>query len=412
MAGIFIDVEVAEDARADAELARKLEEACRVDIFAANDGGVEIVERNLDECILCEPVRAVPPAPCAWSSSTTARASLASCRAWPIRQPVAEGSTRQCQRGPGVIEVDQAAVPGAAPPARPVAQALWPFPPLSEVAERGMYLQLGEDQPGAVAEPRRPAGLRAPSRASTRTPRRRCRLRPHCVGILTLASRNTTSPVTSWRLVSTPATPTYPAWSSSRRARPIDSGTGAHAHSEAAPKPADAGAACDSRTRRIAPVLGPDEDRLLDAVVPTGHVLADYQLQPGLEAGRAPAQQIAGILDEAHPLVAEQRAPFVRQGRLDDARKPDLLRLPRATPRPCRWTPTWDGEPRPGRRSRSRSACSSGAGGRSRCPRTSAPGSRAHGLSRKEFTREIGSGQHRTAPERADALEPGVAALR
>jgi NAD-dependent dihydropyrimidine dehydrogenase PreA subunit len=52
--GIFIDVEIAPDARTDAELARKLEEACPVDIFAAGDGGVEIVAVNLDECVLCE----------------------------------------------------------------------------------------------------------------------------------------------------------------------------------------------------------------------------------------------------------------------------------------------------------------------------------------------------------------------
>ena len=52
--GIFIDVEVSDAARGDAELAKKLEEACPVDIFAAADGGVEIVRANLDECVLCE----------------------------------------------------------------------------------------------------------------------------------------------------------------------------------------------------------------------------------------------------------------------------------------------------------------------------------------------------------------------
>ena len=40
--------------RGDAELARKLEEVCPVDIFAAGDGGVEIREEQLDECVLCE----------------------------------------------------------------------------------------------------------------------------------------------------------------------------------------------------------------------------------------------------------------------------------------------------------------------------------------------------------------------
>lgn len=54
MPGLFIDVEVSEEVRGDPELARKLEDACPVDIFAASSGGVEIVEGNLDECILCE----------------------------------------------------------------------------------------------------------------------------------------------------------------------------------------------------------------------------------------------------------------------------------------------------------------------------------------------------------------------
>jgi NAD-dependent dihydropyrimidine dehydrogenase PreA subunit len=54
MPGTFIDVEVADDAREDAELAKKLEEACPVDIYAAVDGRVEIVQENLDECVLCE----------------------------------------------------------------------------------------------------------------------------------------------------------------------------------------------------------------------------------------------------------------------------------------------------------------------------------------------------------------------
>jgi NAD-dependent dihydropyrimidine dehydrogenase PreA subunit len=54
MAGVFIDVELDESLRGDAELAKKLEDACPVDIYAARDGGVEVVEENLDECILCE----------------------------------------------------------------------------------------------------------------------------------------------------------------------------------------------------------------------------------------------------------------------------------------------------------------------------------------------------------------------
>ncbi len=37
----------------DSELAKKLEEACPVDIFSAGDAGVTIVAENLDECVLC-----------------------------------------------------------------------------------------------------------------------------------------------------------------------------------------------------------------------------------------------------------------------------------------------------------------------------------------------------------------------
>jgi NAD-dependent dihydropyrimidine dehydrogenase PreA subunit len=52
--GVFIAVDVDESVRGDADLARKLEEACPVDIFAATAGGVTIVDENLDECVLCE----------------------------------------------------------------------------------------------------------------------------------------------------------------------------------------------------------------------------------------------------------------------------------------------------------------------------------------------------------------------
>lgn len=53
MPGTFIDVEVDASVAGDVELAKKLEEVCPVDIFAATDGGVEIVEGQLDECVLC-----------------------------------------------------------------------------------------------------------------------------------------------------------------------------------------------------------------------------------------------------------------------------------------------------------------------------------------------------------------------
>ena len=54
MPGLFIDVQVADDVAKDTALAKKLEEACPVDIFEASDAGVKVVEMNLDECTLCD----------------------------------------------------------------------------------------------------------------------------------------------------------------------------------------------------------------------------------------------------------------------------------------------------------------------------------------------------------------------
>jgi NAD-dependent dihydropyrimidine dehydrogenase PreA subunit len=51
--GVFIGVEVDDSVSGDPELAKRLEEACPVDIYAAGDAGVRIVEENLDECVLC-----------------------------------------------------------------------------------------------------------------------------------------------------------------------------------------------------------------------------------------------------------------------------------------------------------------------------------------------------------------------
>jgi NAD-dependent dihydropyrimidine dehydrogenase PreA subunit len=54
MNGVFINVSVDESVSADPALAAKLEEVCPVDIYAVGpDGGVAIVEENLDECVLC-----------------------------------------------------------------------------------------------------------------------------------------------------------------------------------------------------------------------------------------------------------------------------------------------------------------------------------------------------------------------
>lgn len=59
---VFIDVEVDASVAGDAELARKLEEVCPVDIFAADDDGVRVVSENLDECVLCRLcIEAAPP---------------------------------------------------------------------------------------------------------------------------------------------------------------------------------------------------------------------------------------------------------------------------------------------------------------------------------------------------------------
>ena len=53
-AAVFIGVEVDDSVAGDQELAAKLEEVCPVDIFNVAEGRVEIVEENLDECVLCE----------------------------------------------------------------------------------------------------------------------------------------------------------------------------------------------------------------------------------------------------------------------------------------------------------------------------------------------------------------------
>jgi NAD-dependent dihydropyrimidine dehydrogenase PreA subunit len=50
---VFIDVEVDASVAGDAALAAKLEEVCPVDIFKDAGGRVEVVEENLDECVLC-----------------------------------------------------------------------------------------------------------------------------------------------------------------------------------------------------------------------------------------------------------------------------------------------------------------------------------------------------------------------
>ncbi|MFN2612026.1 MAG: ferredoxin family protein [Solirubrobacterales bacterium] len=53
-AGIFIEVVVEDTIAGDVESANKLEEVCPVDIFKATEAGVEVVQQNVDECVLCE----------------------------------------------------------------------------------------------------------------------------------------------------------------------------------------------------------------------------------------------------------------------------------------------------------------------------------------------------------------------
>jgi NAD-dependent dihydropyrimidine dehydrogenase PreA subunit len=52
--GTFIAVEVDDAIASDPEVARRLSEACPVDIYAQRDDGtLEIVAESLDECVLC-----------------------------------------------------------------------------------------------------------------------------------------------------------------------------------------------------------------------------------------------------------------------------------------------------------------------------------------------------------------------
>jgi NAD-dependent dihydropyrimidine dehydrogenase PreA subunit len=52
--GTFIAVAVDDALAADPDAARRLTEACPVDIYAQDGAGrLELVESNLDECVLC-----------------------------------------------------------------------------------------------------------------------------------------------------------------------------------------------------------------------------------------------------------------------------------------------------------------------------------------------------------------------
>jgi len=50
---VFIDVSVEDSIKNDPAIAAKLEEVCPVDIYKDAGGTVEIVDKNVDECVLC-----------------------------------------------------------------------------------------------------------------------------------------------------------------------------------------------------------------------------------------------------------------------------------------------------------------------------------------------------------------------
>ncbi|HVO25266.1 MAG TPA: hypothetical protein VMW56_16725 [Candidatus Margulisiibacteriota bacterium] len=60
---LFIEVEVVPAVAKSAEIVKKLVEVCPVNIFAAgSSGSIEIIDKHLDECTLCELcLNAAPP---------------------------------------------------------------------------------------------------------------------------------------------------------------------------------------------------------------------------------------------------------------------------------------------------------------------------------------------------------------
>ena len=51
--GTFIGIEVDDAIVGDSAIAAKLREVCPVDIYGDAEGQVQIVEGNVDECVLC-----------------------------------------------------------------------------------------------------------------------------------------------------------------------------------------------------------------------------------------------------------------------------------------------------------------------------------------------------------------------
>jgi NAD-dependent dihydropyrimidine dehydrogenase PreA subunit len=59
---IFIDIEVEDSIKNDPAVAAKLEEVCPVDIYKDAGGTLDIVDGNVDECVLCRLcIEASPP---------------------------------------------------------------------------------------------------------------------------------------------------------------------------------------------------------------------------------------------------------------------------------------------------------------------------------------------------------------
>lgn len=50
---IFIGVEVDDAVASDPAMGAKLDEVCPVNIFKGTESGVDIVDGNIDECVLC-----------------------------------------------------------------------------------------------------------------------------------------------------------------------------------------------------------------------------------------------------------------------------------------------------------------------------------------------------------------------
>ncbi|MGK2939227.1 MAG: 4Fe-4S dicluster domain-containing protein [Solirubrobacteraceae bacterium] len=50
---IFIGVEVDDAVASDPAMGAKLDEVCPVNIFKGTESGVDVVEQNIDECVLC-----------------------------------------------------------------------------------------------------------------------------------------------------------------------------------------------------------------------------------------------------------------------------------------------------------------------------------------------------------------------